>query len=451
MIKSEDLTKGEIAPLIFKLAIPLMGTSFMQMAYQLMDLFWVGQVGTDGVSAIGVCGLYIWFMSSVVIISQVGISVGVSQNFGKGDIANAKKYINAGYKLNLILVSIMAFIVFFFRDSLLSFYNFKPEDIYVKKLADEYMKIYALGMVFNFMNPMFAVTLNSTGNSITPFKINMIGLICNMILDPILILTYDMNVKGAAIATVIAQITVTAVYIYLVKKSRPIYATVDYFEKADRDILKRILKLGLPTSLMNLCHSSVNIVLTRFIATFGAKAISAQAIGSEIEAISWMTSDGFATANAAFSGQNYGAGKYKRVHEGYKKSTLMISAIGMFASLLLIFGNRFLFKLFLPNDEKAIFEGARYLRILGFSQLFMAIEISTSGFFNGLGNTKAPSFNGLFFNIMRIPAAYILSGYFGISGIWMAISLSSIIKGIVSTIWFNLYMRKKVLIKELSL
>jgi Na+-driven multidrug efflux pump len=159
-----------------------------------------------------------------------------------------------------------------------------------------------------------------------------------------------------------------------------------------------------------------------------------------------MTADGFSSAISAFTGQNYGARKIERIKEGYKQGIQILGGIGIFTTILLVFGAEVLFTIFIPDDPVAIKEGIIYLRILGLSQFFMSLEIGTTGAFNGLGRTLPPTVNGIVLNALRIPSAIILgSTALGLSGIWLSISVSSIFKGIILFIWF------RIVLKNLSL
>ncbi len=157
-----------------------------------------------------------------------------------------------------------------------------------------------------------------------------------------------------------------------------------------------------------------------------------------------MTAGGFSTALSAFVGQNYGAKKIDRVKEGYKKTMIMVGVVGIFATCLLIFGATPIFSLFIPEDAEAIKEGTIYLRILGVSQFFMCVEITTAGAFYGLGKSIPPAIVGILCNLFRIPCSLILSNYtsLGLKGIWWSISISSILKGIILAIWFLIVVKR---------
>ena len=120
--------------------------------------------------------------------------------------------------------------------------------------------------------------------------------------------------------------------------------------------------------------------------------------------------------------------------------------------MLLIFAARPLFSIFVPGEEETIKYGVLYLRILGISQLFMCIELTTAGAFNGLGNTLPPSIVGIVFNGLRIPVALFLSSTsLGLNGVWWAISISSIFKGTVLVIWYLIMLNKNPETKEIRI
>ncbi|MFA9423713.1 MAG: MATE family efflux transporter [Sedimentibacter sp.] len=445
MNKNLKLTEGKIGSTLVKLALPIMGTAFIQMAYNLTDIMWLGRLSTGAVAAAGTVGFFLWFGAALVMITQVGVGVNVAQCLGRDDMESAKKYVSNGFQLDIVIALLYSLFLFSFRYGIIEFFNLS--DPSVIKMAIEYLSIISIGIIFHFLNPVFSATLNSSGNSITPFKANTIGLVFNIILDPILIFGLGvipaLGIKGAAIATITSQFAVTMLFVFIGKYYNTIYSHVVLFIKPDMKIIKDIMKLGIPPSFQMGLHSVISMILTKIIAQFGPTAVAVQSIGSQIESISWMTSEGFSSSISAFVGQNYGAKKLDRIKDGYKQGMRILGGMGIIASFLLIFAARFLFTLFVPNDPIAIQEGAIYLKILGLSQFFMCVEIGTIGAFNGLGKTLQPTINGAVLNALRIPFAIILSSTsLGLSGVWWSISLSSILKGIILFVWFKFVLRK---------
>ncbi|MEG1481270.1 MATE family efflux transporter [Clostridium sp.] len=443
-----NLTEGHIVKRLIALSLPIMGTSFIQMAYNMIDMIWVGRIGSSAVAAVGTAGFFTWFAMAFVIISKMGAEIKVSQSIGRKDYKAAKNYIRAAIQINIILSILYSIVMLLFKGPLIGFFNLG--DAVVIYMAKTYLTAIVFGLPFYFINPVFTAIFNGSGNSKTPFYINTCGLIVNIILDPLLILgigPFDgIGVLGAAIATVIAQIVVSALFIFAILKGNYSFLKVNVFKDFNMKYIKTICKIGIPTA----CHSGLftifSMVLGRIVAVWGPVPIAVQKVGSQIESISWMTTEGLAVALGAFVGQNYGAKKFDRITKGYKAILSLALFVGVIASILLIFFGEYIFAIFIPEQE-AIMQGTSYLKILGYSQIFMCIEITTAGVFNGLSKTYIPSLISIVLTGARVPLAYILSrpDVLGIDGVWWAVSITSILKGIlILIVLLKAYKSKKL-------
>lgn len=446
MKKKIDLVSGNIFRTLFTLSLPILGTSFIQMAYSMVDMIWIGRVGSAAVAAIGTAGFFTWFGSSLVLVTRTGAEVGVSQAVGKKDNTLREKYVYNSLTMAIIIAIIYTLILLIFRNGLIGFFNLNDPDII--SMAINYLIIISVGMIFSFLNPQFTGIITAEGNSKTPFIANTIGLVINIILDPILIFGLGpikpLGVVGAAVATVFAQFIVTAIFIYVFIKEG--YKLKVWDKKyLDFRCIKEITKWGTPNALQNCLFSFFGMLIGRIVATWGPVPIAVQKVGSQIESISWMTAGGFASALTAFTGQNYGAQKYKRVKDGYKYTLILSLALGVLTSFLLIVFGKQIFSIFI-QEQDAIIQGADYLKILGYSQLFMCIEITTAGAFFGVGKTIPPSVIGIVFTGLRIPLAIYLSqaSLLGINGVWWAISLTSIFKGVILVTLFIFMVLKPI-------
>lgn len=428
----KDLTQGDIVSTLVKLALPIMGTGLLNMLYSLTDIMWLGRLNREALAGAGTAGYFVWFAAGIIMISQTGVGVGVAQSIGRDDSEALREYIANAFRLNLFLAVLYCASVFIFRHQLIAF--FKIDDLKVVNQSIMYLEIICFGLMFQFFNPVISAIFNATGNSLAPFVINAMGLLTNMILDPVLIFGIGpfpaLGIRGAAIGTSVAQITVLLLFVMLIVRSPELFYGVRIFERPNFHYIKKISKLGLPGFLQNSMHSGISMIIIKFLANWGSAAIAVQTAGAQIESISWMTAEGFSAALTAFIGQNYGARNIERVREGFKKGVKIVSSIGFLSSILFIFFGSEIFSLFIPNDPEAINLGGHYLKILGFSQVFLCMEIAAMGGFNGIGRPIVSAVIGTVFNIMRIPAALILSSTsLGVYGIWMAVSGSSIIKG----------------------
>ncbi len=449
MNSKNDLTKDRIFTSILFLALPIMGTSFVQMAYNLIDMIWIGKLGSSATAAVGTAGFYMWFSMGIIFLCRIGAEVLVAQSVGRKDLKATKETVQNVLQMALVFSLIFMAIVLIFKHQLIAFFDIKETN--VVDMAVSYLSIVAFGFVFTFLNPIFTAIFNGYGKSGVPFAINTIGLIFNIIFDPLLIFGIGpfpaFGVKGAAIATVMAQMIVTFVFIFYIRRNKDVHMFdgLHIFNRPNEKRILNILKIGLPAGIQSMLFTLFAMVIARIIADWGAVAIAVQKVGSQIESVSWMTASGFSTATSTFVGQNYGAGKYDRIKYGYRISLIIMAIIGMITTFGLIFFAEPLFKIFI-NEEVALREGVIYLKILGVSQFFMCIEIVTNGAFNGLGKTMYPALNSTFFNFLRIPMAlYLSQTILSLQGVWWSISISSILKGIVivSLFVWTLYKVKK--------
>ncbi|MCC0762920.1 MATE family efflux transporter [Clostridioides sp. ES-S-0006-03] len=429
-----DLTEGSITEKLLKLSLPIMGTSFIQMGYNMIDMIWVGKAGSKAVAAVGTAGFFPWLAMAFIMISKVGGEVKVAQSIGENNISTTKSYIKSAIEINLMLAIIYTMVLIVLNKQLIGF--FRLGDLEVISMSRQYLIIVALGMVFYFINPVFTAIFNGLGNSRTPFCINTIGLITNIILDPVLIFGWGpapkLGVAGAAIATVFAQIVVTTCFLYIILKSKEEYFKIKIFRKIELKYYKVLYKLGFPVAIQSGMFTIFSMLLGVIVASWGPVAVAVQKVGSQIEAISWMTAEGLAVALGSFVGQNYGAKKYSRINKGCKIAIIVSSILGIMTTLVLIFAGGSIFSVFIDESE-AIEKGAMYLKILGYSQFFMCLEIITTGAFKGLGRTYIPSIIVTVLTGARVPLAYFISRpeILGLNGVWWSITLSSILKGIL--------------------
>ena len=440
-----DLTKGKIAPALIKLALPIMGAAFIQMAYNLTDMIWIGRLGGSEVAAVGSAGFFLWLAFAFIITAKIGAEVGIAQSIGKKDFKLAKRFAANSIQLAILMSVIYSFFTYYFSDFLVSI--FKIDDLAVNSNAVLYLKIATLSLPFTFFNPVMSGIYNGSGDSRIPFYISLTGLIFNAILDPFLIYGLGkfprLGVEGAAIATVLSQLFVTVQFVLIMKYKKVNIPKFSIFEKPNLKIISKIIKIGIPIGFQSGLFTIFSIILARIISKWGPMPIAVQKVGAQIEAISWTTASGLSSALSAIVGQNFGAKKWGRIWRTYYISLGITSILGIITSLILIVWGGFLFSLFIQESESLPL-GINYLRILGFSQLFMMVEIMTAGGFNGLGKTMFPAVISIFTTSLRIPLAIFLSSeaLLGLNGVWWSISSMSILCGIILVIGFMILISK---------
>ena len=445
-MKPIDLTQGSIFRSLWVMAVPLISASFVQMAYSMTDMLWLGHLGSDAVAAAGAAGFFVWMCNALSFMTKIGVEITVSQSIGAKDYRRAAQY--AGHAVTLASIIAVAYVCFLLAaaPALIGLFRFEE---HIAEQAVDYLRIVAPGLFFQFNNNTFNGLYNGQGDSRTPFRISAVGLVVNIVLDPLLIYgvgPFPMwGTAGAAVATAFAQVVVYCIFARRVFTSRFPLGRLAFLSPLKRELSCRILGLGLPVSMQNGLFSMFSLTLATLAARWGAVGVAAQSIGSQIEAISWMTAAGFSTALASFTGQNYGAGQFERIRQGYRLTLGIAGGIGLVAGGLFFVLNREIFGLFVTEPE-AVVAGGDYLKILALSQVFMVTESVTAGAFNGTGRTVPPALTGILLTGARIPLAYWLTTFpaLGLTGIWWSITLSSILKGTVLPAWFLWFQRRKL-------
>ncbi|MCD6482141.1 MAG: polysaccharide biosynthesis C-terminal domain-containing protein [Candidatus Izimaplasma sp.] len=252
-----DLTSGSILVKLLIVAIPTLLTSIVQMTYNLTDMFWVGRVGNMGldpveaISAVGTAGYFTWLGFGLILLAKVGTSVSVSQAAGKNDIDEITKAGNNGLILMLVLTVIYTSIGFFGAKMFIGLFNI--DNINIKVYAFEYLRIISVFGFAYFITNSFNGIYDGLGKTINTFYITASGLLLNIVLDPIFILQdfsifglqftgLGLGVKGAAIATAIAQSFILATYLIIyLSKYKPF--TINLKKYYDKTLFRKVMKI----------------------------------------------------------------------------------------------------------------------------------------------------------------------------------------------------------------
>ncbi len=391
-MKKIDMTQGRVSTLLLTLALPIIGSSLLQFTYQLVDMLWVGRLGSEAVASVGSSTFFIGLGYAIQSFVVIGTGISVAHAIGEKNKIKIKSYINAGT------------------------------------------------LFFNFFNLLYARLLNAHGNNQEVLKINLIGILLNLTLDPILIYGCGQGVSGAAWASLIANGVMTLLFY---SRFRPLFRfqpSIGFERKAAWDIVR----LGFPMALQRILFTFVNIVLAKCIAIFGQEAIAAQKIGLQLESIVFMVIGGINGAIASFVGQNHGAKQNDRIRIGVNYALGLAVGYAAVASLLFILIPRPLTLLFI-QEEHPIRMTCHYLQVIACSQLFSAIEMVLNGFFTGIKRPNIPALISIIFTCLRIPLALLLMKPFGVTGIWLSIAISSLLKGCMSYYLYRRIVRRRLL------
>ncbi len=432
MLNVKDLTTGPLGTHLYRLALPIMGTSFVQMAYSFTDMAWLGRLGSEAVAAVGTVSVFLWIAQSLAYFNKTGSEVTIAQSIGAGQPAEARRYASHNTTLSIALGLLLALGYMAWAPELVDIYQLVPQ---VRALALEYMHIAVLGLPAVFLTSTLFGVYNATGNSSIPFRILSLGLVCNIILDPILIHLLGWGVAGAAWATIASQYLVLFIFLWQLKRRDRLLTLFPLVAPLLGQHTWRIIKIGLPAASLNVLFALVTIYMGRLAsATGGHVGVATLTTGGQLEALTWSTAQGVTTALSTIVAQNYAAGLLERVYRAYRLALTFTLCVGLVGTLFFVLGGEALFALIVP-DPATYQTGGVYMRISGYTQVFMMVEITTQGLFYGMGRSYLPAIISIGGNYLRIPLAlYLIAQGWGLEGIWWAISLSALLKGCVALI-----------------
>ena len=383
------LTEGRISQQLLLFFFPILFGTFFQQLYNTVDAIVVGQyLGTEALAAVGggtgtAINLLIGFFTGL----SSGATVIISQFYGAKDYKDTNKAIHTAMLIAILGGIIILAVGILFTRPILDLIG-TPEDVI--GLAEEYMRIYFLGSVFNTVYNMGAGIFRALGDSKKPLYFLIVSCVVNIILDVLFVGFTDMGVAGAAWATIISQAaSAILVIIYLRKLDSDIRLSLRHL-KIDSSIFRNTLRIGLPTGIQSILYTISNLLIQANVNAFGTATAAAWAAYGKLDAVYWMAINAFGIAATTFVGQNYGAKLYDRVRSGVRISLAMGAVITLFltgAFLLLQDKGLMLF----TSDSEVLSIGVEILLILVPTWItYMPIEI-LSGVMRGCGKTLIPT------------------------------------------------------------
>ena len=328
------------------LALPVIGSSFMTMAYNFVNMIFVGNLGSNAVAAVGSAGFFMhlgWGLSSLI---TVGAGIRVSHAIGNGNPQLARSYVRSGILAIIGLALIYYALLALMGNELIGLIRLNNVDI--EKAATSFLLIIGMTIPFTFQNLFFTSVFIGSGDSKSPFRINATAFAFNILLDYVFIFQVGMGINGAALATIVSQAIGTILFYLKLNSSASLKPIGTDFQSA---LLKDLVQLGISPTFQRVSFTIVAIALARIISDWGPTAIAVQKIGVHIEAISYMTAAGFLAALSTISGQAFGAGDYRKQWQAFRSGMLLAFVLGTITSVVLIVFAGPLFSIFLKDAE----------------------------------------------------------------------------------------------------
>ena len=440
--KENDFSKGSVARCILSMALPMTVAQLVNILYSVVDRVYIGHIPGSGQTELAGLGLALPIISIIMGFANLcGMGGGplCSIHRGKGEYEEAERVM--GNCLTLLLIFGIAIPLICLPLCRPLLYFFGASDV-TYPYAREYIGIYLLGTPFVMiglgLNPM----INAQGFGSKGMMTVLLGAVVNIILDPILIFGFDMGIRGAAWATVVAQIASAAwVLLFLTGKKALIPLRLSRMRPAAGRV-RRILSLGLSGFFMNLTNSLVQVVCNKMLfLTGGDLYVSVMTIINSVREVVFLAVQGLNNGAQPVLGYNYGARCYSRVRAGIRFAAAVTVGYAclIWAATMCVPGG--LIRLF-NGEEALVAAGVPAMRIFFCMFVFMAMQVAAQSVFVSLGRSK----NAVFFSLLRkaiinAPLTVILALAMGATGVFVAEAVSQLVGGLASfiTMYLTVY------------
>lgn len=435
---------------IARLSVPIMLMFFLQLAYQLTDVFWAGRLGVDAVAGISLSLPILLFVTALGGGIATAGTILVAQYKGQNNQEEVNKISAQIFLLAGIFALLVSLTGFLISPELIKLMK-TEENVFFKTIA--YLRISFLGTFFLFSFSAFQALMKGTGEVKLPLYISVVTVVLNFVLDPLLIFGFGiipaLGISGAAVATAVAYMVSTIIGLaILLRGKRGIKLDIREL-KPDPLIIKKAFFLGYPASIENSAGQLKMVILIYLVTVFGTSTIAAYGTGVRIISFLSIPVFGLSMATTILVGQYLGAGKTPDVQKVIKMAAitgfLVLSTIGV----LMFFFAEQMVALFLPDNQEAISIGADFLRIASVALGLAGIEHILLAAFRGAGNTFLVMMLSIgLLSFTMIPLAYFLSRHtsFGIDGIWISFPATNFIALIITTFLYKRGTKKNKII-----
>ncbi|MEM1242141.1 MAG: MATE family efflux transporter [Cyanobacteria bacterium P01_H01_bin.26] len=434
---NRNLTAGPVAKQLLKLTIPMVWGVFAIIAFNLVDTYFVGQLGTAQLAAMSFTFPVVMTFGSLAMGLGIGASSVIARAIGEGDMSRVRRFTTNSLTLALTAVILFVALGLLTIDPLFKALGAGPDTLpYVR----DYMRIWYFGMVFLVVPMVGNSAIRAAGNTLTPSIIMTLSAGVNIVLDPLLItgaLGFPrLEIQGAAIATVIARATTLVAALLVLRFKENLLSTKLPDLNETLWCWKDILTVGLPAAASSMITPISLGVITSFLAIHGPAAVAGFGIASRLESFALITIMALSASMGPFVGQNWGAKKINRVQLAMRQSFLFCIGWGLLMAVCLGLGGQFLSTLF-NQDPNVIAIATQYLWFVPISYGAAGIIQVSSSAFNAMGKpvpsivmTVARMF------VLYIPLAYVGSRIAGPTGIFAAALVSNLAVGL-GAYWWN--------------
>ncbi len=437
MQQQARLTTGPVASTLARLSLPMVIAMFAMMGLNIVDTYFIGQLGTEQLAAMGFTLAVVMAVNSVSMGIGMGTSALVSRVIGRGDAVEARRLTVDAIALGVAVALGIVTIGLLTIDPLFTSMGAEGD---VLEYVRQYMMIWYLGLPLVIIPQVGNSGVRAAGDTKTPAKIMLTVLTINAILDPLMMFGYgpfpELGLRGAAIATVISQ-GIAMVISLIVLRRMGLFALESQRMSEVLSAWKRILTIAIPAGVTQLITPISTGVITSIVATYGVAAVAGFGVVSRLEMLSIMLVMAMGAALVPFIGQNWGAGHKSRVSQAVKAALIFAMSWGVFVWLVALVFGRQIASVFNDNPE-VIAVVTAYMAIVFPSYTMLGALQTVTNSLNALHKPlRSLVLSLLRMFVLYVPFAFLGSTVWGLTGVWWAGFGANMVAGVIAILWFR--------------
>jgi len=456
----ESITEGSLTRPMFRLAWPIVVIQLLQVAYNVADTFWLGQLSADAVGAMSLAFPLIFLLISVAGGFTTAGSILVAQYTGAESEGSAGRVAGQTLSFVTLLAVVLSAIGYLLTRDLLSLLPSQAETTArVVPLAADYMEVLFLGLPFLFGFFVFSALMRGYGDTKTPMRVMLVSVAMNVVLDPVLIFGWGpfpgMGIVGAAVATIASRGVASALGIYVLfgTTAGPDVSVSDL--PPELDTVWEIVRIGTPSALEQSTSALAMITLTAMVVTFAPPVVAAYGLGNRLVSLVFLPAMGLGRATNTMVGQNLGADQEARAESAVWLAAKTAAGVMVVVAVVAALFPEPIVGVFIGAETEGAAEtirlGSEYLRIRAVEFAFIGITQVLLGAYRGAGNTKtALAFSLITLWIGRVPTVYYLAfvAERGATGVWVGMALGNVVGAVAAGLWFTRGTWKERVIEE---
>lgn len=437
LANTDIILRGSLWKAMLAIAVPVVMNSFLQNMYNLTDTYWLGRIGTEPLAAISLVSP----VQAAIINFGGGFTVAgsvlIAQLTGARHGDEAEKMANQIFVCAMLFSLCCVAALEVFTPAIVRWLGADGE---TQRQAVIYLRVVALDMPFLFAVNLYQSVRQARGDTVRPMLLNLLGISVNLGLDPLFMMVLGWGAGGAAAATVFSKAVPAVIALWLLTRPLAEIRLRPRLMRPERQKLRDILRIGLPTSLGGCTMQLGFLLMTRNVLAYGVDAMAAYGIGNRVNSLITLPSNAIGSAAATIVAQNMGAGQVDRARKGY--------LISMFSAMAFLFtGGMILSRPFLSRAVVGLFAqkpevitmAADFLSVMAFWCWTNGIYNSTCGLFQGCGHTEVTmAIDASRLWVFRFATLYVCGEllHMGVRSVWYSVVVSN---GIASAILLALF------------